>query len=339
MKVAVERRGAPEKRLAQKLAWPLRLSGWEAWKLVLLSGWMTGCADLLTGSQVWFGPVYLIIIALAAWSLGWLQAVGVGLVSLGVTLAVNGYELYPYSGVAGAWNIGVRVVAVLVLIGLLHTVRQMYAREWRLSRTDLLTGALNRKAFFELTTPRKTSRGWSMLVYADLDGFKGLNDRLGHTAGDECLSVFSRAVAKAIRKEDVFARLGGDEFAIYLDLKDQAAAKAVAVRLHRSMNAAILAGRTSVGCSVGALILAPGSRSIDAEVRGADRLMYEAKGLGSSLVVGTANQLGGVVSIDRHLELTPDSPRRDDPAVDETGPRNASQKRMNQQSARLEKVA
>jgi diguanylate cyclase (GGDEF)-like protein len=338
MRDTVERRMAPEGGLAQRLAWPLRVSRASAWKLALLGVWLTGLADFLTGSEIWFGPVYLLAIGLAAWSLGWLEAIAVGLACLGITLAANGYELYPYSGIAGAWNITVRVLAVLALIGLLHTVRQLYAREWRVSRTDLLTGAFNRKAFFELTGNRTSSRRWSMLVYVDLDGFKALNDPSGHAAGDQCLARFADGVTKIIRTGDIFARLGGDEFAIYLDLKDQAAAKAVVVRLHRSMNDLMIADCVSVRCSVGALILQPGPRSIDAEVRTADFLMYEAKELGASLVAGTATQRVAGLSIERHWDLTPEV-QDDDLAAHEHAQRQPVTHRISRRERQLVRVA
>lgn len=305
MEAAFERRVAPEGRLAETLAWPLRLSRTQAWKLVIIGGCAVGIADRLTGPQVWFGPAYLMVIGIAAWCLGWKQAVVVGMTALAVTLAVNGFELYPYAGVASAWNIAMRVVAVLMVIGMLHTARAMYAREWRLSRTDPLTGALNRKAFYEMTSGRTHSRSWSLLVYADLDGFKKLNDTLGHAVGDECLMRFVREVARVIRGDDVLARLGGDEFAIYLDVQDAAAARTVAVRLHAAMNAVQLASGGALKCSVGALTLEPGPRSIDREIRRADELMYEAKCRGSSLVVGTAAS-SEEARPSRHEEVTPD---------------------------------
>lgn len=288
MATTFERRVVPVGRLAKTLAWPLRVSTMQAWKLILGGGGAVALADGLTGREVWFGPAYLIVIGTAAWCLGWKQAVTVGVAALAITLAVNGFAVYPYTGVASAWNIAMRIAAVLITIGMLHTVREMYAREWRLSRTDPLTGALNRKAFYELTSDRTSSRSWSLLAYADLDGFKALNDTFGHAVGDECLKQFVHEVSRVIRTEDVFARLGGDEFAIYLDVKDAAAALAVAVRLHATMNAVKLANGGQVQCSVGALTIEPGSRSIDREVRSADRLMYEAKCRGSSLVAGTA---------------------------------------------------
>ncbi len=288
MTATFERRAAPEGRLAQTLAWPLRLSRSEAWKLAVIAGGVVEIADFLTGPEVWFGPAYLLVIGVAAWTLGWKEAVAIGLVNLAVTLNVNNFELYPFTGVASAWNVAMRVAAVLMAIGTLHTARTMYAREWRLSRTDPLTGALNRKAFYELTTGRTHSPSWSLMVYADLDGFKTLNDTLGHAAGDECLVRFVREITQVIRADDVLARLGGDEFAIYLDLKDEVAARIVAARLHAATNSVVLASGGAVKCSVGALILEPGPRSIDREIRGADQLMYEAKCRGAALVVGTA---------------------------------------------------
>ena len=278
----------PAGKLARTLAYPLNLTRAQAWKSVGVAGGAVVVADRLSGPDVWLGPAYLIIIGVTAWCLGWREAVAVALTALAATLTVNGFALYPYAGVASAWNIVMRIVAVLIAIGMLHTVRAMYTREWRLSRTDPLTGSFNRKAFYELTTARTHSRGWSLLVYADLDGFKKLNDTFGHTVGDECLTRFVREVRRVIRGDDMLARLGGDEFAVYLDVKDAAAARTVAVRLHAAMNAVQLAHGGVVKCSVGALTLAPGPRSIDREIRSADELMYQAKCRGSSLVVGTA---------------------------------------------------
>jgi diguanylate cyclase (GGDEF)-like protein len=288
MEAATERRVAPASKLAATLAYPLRFSRRQAWQLLVVAGSAIVMADRLSGPEVWFGPAYLIVIGIAAWCLGWREAVAVALAALAATLTVNGFALYPYAGVASAWNIAMRVVAVLMIIGMLHTVRAMYTREWRLSRTDPLTGALNRKAFYELTTARAHSRSWSLLVYADLDGFKKLNDTFGHAVGDECLVRFVRQVTRVIRSDDLLARLGGDEFAIYLDVRDAASARTVGVRLHAAMNAVKLASGGEVRCSVGALTLKPGLRSIDREIRSADELMYEAKCRGSALVFGTA---------------------------------------------------
>jgi diguanylate cyclase (GGDEF)-like protein len=302
MEAATERRVVPAGKLARTLAYPLHLSRGQTWKLIVVAGGAVVLADRLSGPDVWFGPAYLIIFGIAAWCLGWKEAVTVALTALAATLTVNDSALYPYAGPASAWNVAMRIMAVMMIIGMLSTVRAMYTREWHLSRTDPLTGAFNRKAFYEMTTARTHSRSWSLLVYADLDDFKKLNDTLGHAVGDECLARFVREVRRVIRGDDVLARLGGDEFAIYLDVKDAAAASMVAVRLHAAMNAVQLAHGAMVRCSVGALTLQPGPRSIDREIRGADELMYQAKCRGSSLVVGTAASREDIVLGEREAQ-------------------------------------
>lgn len=289
--------------VAAKLPWPIRMARRQAWKTILAAMCLVGGADLLTGDVIWFGPAYLLIIGGAAWCLGWREGLAVGCAALAIGLSSNGLSLYPYSGIAAAWNLAMRVVIVLTVVALMAKIRTGYEAEWRLARTDLLTGAINRKGFFELTYNTHQAHSWTLLAYADLDGLKKLNDQQGHRAGDEGLSLFSQHVLRMIRKGDIFARLGGDEFIIHMQVRDEAAAKAVAARLHHGMNNVV--GSNQLQCSLGALILAPGSREIDAEVCAADGLMYEAKSLGASLVAATAiHRQGKLCLISRHTEPT-----------------------------------
>lgn len=150
-----------------------------------------------------------------------------------------------------------------------------------------MTGALNRQAFFELAAAVDAAR-WRLLVYADLDGLKKLNDIHGHAAGDVCLRAYGLAVRKMIRRNDIFARIGGDEFVIFMSVKDEAAARGVAARLHKAMNS-ISSARRNLPCSVGGLVVPPGEASIDDLVRSADNLMYEAKLRGACLQLGNAS--------------------------------------------------
>jgi diguanylate cyclase (GGDEF)-like protein len=189
------------------------------------------------------------------------------------------------------------------MVALLSYARAACDTQWRLARTDPLTGALNRKAFFELAGTIKESKSWHVLAYADLDGLKRLNDAEGHEHGDRALQAFSSHVRKAIRKDDIFARIGGDEFLVYLAVRDAQAGLTVANRLHRAMNSAASDPDHPLHCSVGALILAPGVRSIDRELRVADELMYEAKHTGSALAVATAREhVGGLTMAGRYMQ-------------------------------------
>ena len=272
-----------------------RLRPAQGWALALLALDLAALGDLATGPELWFGPVYRFVMCLAAWSLGWGagQAVGIGCMAL--TFAINGVSLYPYGGAALAGNLAMRFAAVSVVIAVIAAMRRAYLREWYLARTDALTGAYNRQAFFELGGALCARSGWRLLVYADLDGLKALNDSRGHAAGDACLKLYAAGVRQTIRRDDVFARVGGDEFILFMRVRDEAAAHALAGRLHQAMNRIAARDGAPLRCSVGALAVPPGARSIDELVRHADDLMYRAKLRGACLELAIAGADGAAV--------------------------------------------
>lgn len=270
----------------------VRLPAPQAWMITLLLVDLAAFADLMTGADLWFGPLYLLIIALATWSLGWRagQATGVGFMAL--TFAINGASLYPYEGTDLVWNVVLRFTAISLVIAIIAGARRIYLREWWLARTDILTGALNRQAFFDLGAALAAVSRWRLLLYVDLDGFKAINDALGHAAGDDYLRTYAAAVRRTIRREDLFARVGGDEFLVFMAVKDEAAAMRTAARLHGEMNAIPAQRGRSLRCSVGALLIPPGAVPIDALVRQADDLMYRAKQGGGALECSRAAPCG-----------------------------------------------
>jgi diguanylate cyclase (GGDEF)-like protein len=265
----------------------VRLRPAQAWLLILLFADLTALIDVLTGPDLWVGPGYLLVMCVAAWSLGWRAGQLTGVACMGLTFAINGVSLYPYGDADLAWNLAMRFGAISIVIAIVAGVRRAYVREWWLARTDILTGALNRQAFFELAQPAIDSQGWRLLLFADLDGLKKVNDVQGHAAGDASLRAYGAAVRKMIRHDDLFARVGGDEFVVFISIKDESAARAVAARLHNAMNS-ISAEGGKLSCSVGGLTVPPGRASIDALVRSADNLMYEAKQRGAGLQLGVA---------------------------------------------------
>ena len=273
----------------------VRLTAAHAWMLVLLCVDLAALGDLATGPELWFGPAYLFVICLAAWSLGWKagQATGIGCMAL--TFTLNGAGLYPYGTAELAWNLLARFAAISIIVAVIAGVRRAYVREWWLARTDVLTGALNRQAFFDLGATLSAGVFWRVLLFADLDGLKALNDGHGHAAGDACLKAYAHTVRRTIRRTDLFARVGGDEFLVFMAVKDESAARAVAARLHHAMNGVSAGGGGQLRCSVGALLVPPGAFAIDDLVRRADDLMYQAKLRGGCLEVGVASASGAVV--------------------------------------------
>jgi diguanylate cyclase (GGDEF)-like protein/PAS domain S-box-containing protein len=151
---------------------------------------------------------------------------------------------------------------------------------------DVLTGLPNRAAFLgrlERVVQRAATDGTELAVlFLDLDGFKVVNDTLGHESGDRLLAQVAHRLTPAVRPGDVFARLGGDEFTILLDGVDDPAVPArVAQRLIRSLEAAfdVDGHEVYLSCSIG-IALGQGRNSTEELLRQADLAMYRAKDRG-----------------------------------------------------------
>jgi diguanylate cyclase (GGDEF)-like protein len=110
-----------------------------------------------------------------------------------------------------------------------------------LADRDALTPLLNRRAFVrELGRIRTFAQRYgspASLVYIDLDDLKGVNDRLGHAAGDAALKAVAERLVSQLRESDIVGRMGGDEFAVILAQADQATAEAKAASLARAIEA------------------------------------------------------------------------------------------------------
>lgn len=150
--------------------------------------------------------------------------------------------------------------------------------------TDELTRLVNRRGFNEslareLATAKRHCGVSGVLVLIDLDGFKGVNDTLGHLAGDAVLRKVAEILQANTRGTDIVARLGGDEFAVILTHTDEAAAQTRIDALDRELNRGLCNWQghlIPVGSSVGA---APFDCKSNAEAvfQAADAKLYEMK--------------------------------------------------------------
>lgn len=152
----------------------------------------------------------------------------------------------------------------------------------RMALTDPLTQLANRTALNSVLSHAlaEASRGETppALLILDLDSFKGINDTLGHSAGDDVLRVIARRLQDAVRETDTVARLGGDEFAVMLPKSNLVRARRVANRILKALNESLEVGdlRITCGTSIGLRIAEPG-QSVDDLVMEADTAMYAAK--------------------------------------------------------------
>ncbi|WP_432512425.1 diguanylate cyclase domain-containing protein [Kineococcus sp. SYSU DK001] len=165
--------------------------------------------------------------------------------------------------------------------------RSYLRRIEELAHTDALTGLANRRGverFVEGELVRAQREGTAVaLLFCDLDGFKSVNDRFGHAAGDELLTVVAQRLRRSVRETDLVARLGGDEFVVALTGLEPASAAAQAGRVGQALAGAVLApvplsaGVGSVGASVGIAVHPAHGATFAQLVRHADRDMYRVK--------------------------------------------------------------
>jgi diguanylate cyclase (GGDEF)-like protein len=158
-----------------------------------------------------------------------------------------------------------------------------------LSRTDSMTGLLNRRAFYEEDLPRRISRlertrETAALFFVDMDNFKLVNDIHGHQAGDDAILFLRAMLMEMSRPGDVIARLGGDEFAMWLDGISPEVSKRRAHRLieaSQSLKKFSGSDEKPLGISVGVAIFDPENKeSLDSVMARADAAMYKVKNTG-----------------------------------------------------------
>jgi diguanylate cyclase (GGDEF)-like protein len=194
-------------------------------------------------------------------------------------------------GAATAWNAVARLGVLVVMAWLVSALKDSLIEQRRRAMIDPLTGALNRRSF-DLVADRERIRAGRngsavTLAYFDLDDFKDVNDRLGHTAGDRLLRVFAASVRAAVRGTDTLCRIGGDEFILMLPDTDAREAVIVVDRVRRILAECCRTEEVPVTVSVGVTTYRFPPATVEAMIGGADQLMYRAKSRGGDTVVGT----------------------------------------------------
>ena len=190
--------------------------------------------------------------------------------------------------------LGQLALAALLIAHLSYFGRQVSAErarsdeQFRLSRTDVLTGLDNRRGMYE-RIQQAFSRSLSeegaefTVLLADIDHFKRVNDTFGHDVGDQVLRRVAAVLQRQLGDQGSVARWGGEEFLILLHTSDPPVVRAVAGQVWHAVRTAAVAGLPPVTTSVGVATSDEGV-SVGDVLRIADRRLYEAKGAGRDRV-------------------------------------------------------
>jgi diguanylate cyclase (GGDEF)-like protein len=173
---------------------------------------------------------------------------------------------------------------VTALEGNITMRKQLEEQLYALSITDELTGIYNRRGFFTLAEHRlklaKRENSGLLMLYADVDNFKIINDALGHKEGDRLLIDIANLFKETYRETDIVARLGGDEFVVFPVGRDKRDIQVVTDRLKKNID--IYNEQRDFGyklsISIGVVPYKPESvANLDGLLAEADRSMYEQK--------------------------------------------------------------
>jgi diguanylate cyclase (GGDEF)-like protein len=182
----------------------------------------------------------------------------------------------------------------------------------RRATTDELTQLINRREFERvseeaLDVADRFGTGLCVMVI-DLNGFKQVNDTLGHQFGDLVLTASSERLVAAVRDTDVVGRWGGDEFVILLPgLAERSAVRNSAERIWNSLAGSPVVGDTVMTGSIGAAIFPRHGTTLDALMRAADVAMYEAK------TTGVSHRIADTIAVGESLLSSDDARVADEP--------------------------
>ncbi|MEQ8709445.1 MAG: diguanylate cyclase [Rhodospirillales bacterium] len=166
---------------------------------------------------------------------------------------------------------------------------RMAQRLYHMAHHDQLTGLANRALFWDrLEHLLKVARRTKQIVgvaYLDLDGFKRVNDEMGHNAGDELLKIVADRLVESMRDSDTISRFGGDEFVVLIEnMPERSHSQIVGKKIVDVIKQPIVidGSQADVSASVGIALYPDGGQSADDLIKNADTAMYEAKNGGKN---------------------------------------------------------
>ncbi|MFI5305315.1 MAG: GGDEF domain-containing protein [Nitrospiria bacterium] len=255
----------------------------------LISGFgmvlLIGLVDYLTGPRIYVLAFYIIPIFQITWFAGKWAGLSISIFSL-IMLGIIRYLLdaFPPNPLSVYRQTYIELnifIIIAYVLSIQIILRNALRREIELSRTDSLTGLVNIRAFTGILDNeiRRASRYKYpiSIVYIDLDNFKEVNDRSGHSVGNSVLQSVARIIKVSVRQTDIVARIGGDEFAILFPETKNEPANHIVFKIHSKLNTTMSEQKWPVTSSIGLVSYSQVPDSPDSILRDADQMMYKAK--------------------------------------------------------------
>ncbi len=246
-----------------------------------------GILDFYTGEEIAFSIFYIIPIWVVSWysnaSFSILICFVSGITWFSIEYAVGThYNHYFYI----IWHAIVRFGFFIITSQLIIKNKNLLARLQMLATVDGLTGLLNSRAFKELSQAlcQLSIRNHRPVTigYIDVDNFKGVNDTLGHSVGDQVLKSVGEILKKSTRSSDIVGRLGGDEFSIFLPEADLQGSKDLFEKIRSALLQNAKTNQWPIGFSIGVAIFPVAPKDINQGLKIADNLMYKVKHSGKN---------------------------------------------------------
>jgi diguanylate cyclase len=257
-------------------------------------GWIAAMQFNLLPSVLLFAMLAMDKMSVGGWRL-FVRALSLQAVVCLAVAAAQGFAFEPMPTLTIVLACLPMLVAYPMAVGLVtyrlsRRVREQNRQLGTLSRTDGLTGLLNRVNWERMVSAefKRHHRHGSpaALMMIDIDGFKAINDRYGHLSGDEVIRNVAVLLDGALREQDIPGRYGGDEFGVLLPDTDLAGALAIAERVRARIEAAVVESSDGVRCSISvgvAAVRGEGDAARDWIGR-ADRALYRAKVMGRNRI-------------------------------------------------------
>ena len=249
----------------------------------LLALLLLGLGDYLaTAKLLEFSVFFAFPVSFFAWFLSRRTGVVASVISAAIIMGVNlSSPVHEINGSVAYWNALIWLGFFCLVTMVIAELKVHHDRERELARVDSLTRVPSRLAFYEFATAEisraRRFRLVTTLAYVDIDGFKGINDRMGHATGDKVLIAVARSMQRSIRDTDLVARIGGDEFALILPNTSKDAACKVLEKLMKAVTRSMRQSHWPVTFSIGAVTFLEPPESVDQMIQRADAIMYSVK--------------------------------------------------------------